>query len=163
MLLSSLGAAVAQGVMETSNAIAFSSDRDGNLEIYVMQPDTLVQTRITHNSDHDWDPAWSPDHSKIAFESDRDGKEQIWVMNANGTMQGPLTPNSADGDGDPAWSPDGISLAFTSMREGGQEIWVVNADGTLTRLTNNEAGDERPRLVARRDQDRLHLLARRQR
>ena len=40
--------------------IAFTSDRDGNKEIYVMNADGGDQTRLTNNPDSDFAPAWSP-------------------------------------------------------------------------------------------------------
>jgi WD40-like Beta Propeller Repeat len=47
--------------------IAFMSTRDGNGEIYVMNPDGSNQVNISHNSAFDEDPAWSPDGRWIAF------------------------------------------------------------------------------------------------
>ena len=49
--------------------IAFTTDRDGNFEIYVMNADGTGQTRLTNNAAADDEPAWSPDGSKIAFTS----------------------------------------------------------------------------------------------
>ncbi len=40
--------------------IAFSSDRDGNFEVYVMNADGSGQTRLTDNPGIDTNPAWSP-------------------------------------------------------------------------------------------------------
>jgi Tol biopolymer transport system component len=40
--------------------IAFQSDRDGNLEIYVMDADGSSQTNLTSNPADDWDASWSP-------------------------------------------------------------------------------------------------------
>ena len=40
--------------------IAFSSDRDGNAEIYVMNSDGSNQTRLTNNPADDTEPSWSP-------------------------------------------------------------------------------------------------------
>ncbi|HIF97442.1 MAG TPA: hypothetical protein EYQ54_10535 [Myxococcales bacterium] len=51
--------------------IAFSSDRDGNREIYVMNPDGTAQADVTNHPAHDNEPAWSPDSTGIAFESNR--------------------------------------------------------------------------------------------
>ena len=50
--------------------VAFSSDRDGNYEIYVMNADGSHQRRLTNNSALDLSPAFSPNGKKIAFESD---------------------------------------------------------------------------------------------
>ena len=61
--------------------IAFTSERDGNAEIYIMNSDGTKQTRLTNTFDIDeWATSWSSDGSKIAFESDRDGTWQIFVM-----------------------------------------------------------------------------------
>lgn len=40
--------------------IAFSSNRDGNWEIYLMRIDGLAQKRLTFNAVDDFAPAWSP-------------------------------------------------------------------------------------------------------
>ena len=40
--------------------IAFSSERDGNLEIYVMNADGTGQTRLTKNRSVDLSPTWCP-------------------------------------------------------------------------------------------------------
>jgi Tol biopolymer transport system component len=124
--------------------IAFESNRDGNSEIYSMNPDGSSQTRLTNNSFLDTEPTWSPNGTRIAFTSDRDGNEEIYVMNADGSGQTRLTTNSSEDD-DPAWSPDGARIAFTSDRDGNFEIYAMNADGTgQTRLTTNSDVDGSP-------------------
>jgi Tol biopolymer transport system component len=40
--------------------IAFTSQRDGNEEIYVMNPDGTGQTRLTNNTASDAGADWSP-------------------------------------------------------------------------------------------------------
>ena len=84
--------------------IAFSSERDGNLEIYVMNADGTGQTRLTNNPAEDEEPAWSPDGTRIAFHSHHNGNREIYVMNADGSGQTRLTNNPAD-ESEPAWSP----------------------------------------------------------
>ena len=53
--------------------IAFTSTRDGNSEIYVMNADGTNQTRLTNNTAFDAWPSFSPDSQKIIFTSLRDG------------------------------------------------------------------------------------------
>ena len=84
--------------------IAFTSEGDGNKEIYVMNADGSGETRITDNQADDTDPTWSPDGLRIAFVSDRDGNREIYVMNTDGGDQTRLT-NNPDSDFAPAWSP----------------------------------------------------------
>jgi Tol biopolymer transport system component len=142
----------------TKGRIAFTSDRDGNDEIYVMNADGSDQTRLTSYWAFDDQAAWSPDGANIAFTySDSDSLDSldsldlldslldiqfdIYVMNADDSDLTNLT-NSAAYDYSPAWSPDGAKIAFTSYRDGNPEIYVMNADGSgQTRLTNNSADD----------------------
>jgi TolB protein len=124
--------------------IAFNSDRDGNLEIYAMEPDGSGRVRLTNNAATDTFPAWSPDGQRIAFQSFRDGHSQIYVMNADGSGQVNLSNNVAS-DAQPVWSPDGQRIAFTSGRDGNAEVYVMNADGSgQSNLTHNAAPDVQP-------------------
>jgi Tol biopolymer transport system component len=127
--------------------IAFESNRDGNYEIYLTNPDGSGQLRLTNSpASIDVDPAWSPDGNRLAFESDRDkqGPSEIYVMNADGSNQTRLTVDPAN-DRNPKWSPLGQQIAFESNRDGTYEIYVMNADGTRpTRLTTDGALDSDP-------------------
>jgi len=84
--------------------IVFVSDRDGNIEVYVMNADGSSQTRLTNNAVNDFDPSWSPDGTKIAFNRVIDGNGEVFVMNADGSGQTNLSNNPA-GDGDTDWQP----------------------------------------------------------
>src|SRR5205809_4005343 len=122
--------------------LAFTTNRVGNDEIYVVDAAGTDVLNLSHNAANDDWPSWSPDGSKIAFHSDRDGNFEVYVMNADGTGAVNLTHNPAWDDLDPLWSPDGSKIAFTTTRDGNHEVYVMNADGTgLPRLTNNAAYD----------------------
>ena len=124
--------------------IAFTSERDGNLEIYVMNSDGSDPIRLTHNTSSDSQPAWSPDGKKLAIVSERDGNAEIYVMNADGSAVTRHTFNNA-ADESPVWSPDGEKIAFVSYIYGPGEIIVMGADGqNQMRLTNNPADDTQP-------------------
>jgi Tol biopolymer transport system component len=127
--------------------IAFTSYRDGNAEIYTMDPDGSNHIRLTNNAANDIYPTWSPNGSRIAFVSDRDGNLEIYVMNADGSSPTRLTTNSVL-DAGPTWSPDGSKIAFVTERDGGsRQIYVMNADGSSPINLSNKVGlrsDEQP-------------------
>ena len=57
--------------------IVFTSRRDGNNEIYVMDADGGNRERLTDNPANDRDPDWSPDGTKIAFASAETAEKSI--------------------------------------------------------------------------------------
>jgi TolB protein len=131
-LVSCPGSAVGQ--------LAFTDDRDGNDEIYLVNADGAGLQRLTTNPAVDIQPTWSPDGSKLAFSSDRGGKSNIYVMNVDGSNVLNLSQGSGD-DFLPAWSPDGSKIAFVRDLADPQTNWdifVMDADGgNQTNLTNN--------------------------
>jgi Tol biopolymer transport system component len=139
-----LTAAAQSAFPGTNGKIAFTSNRDGNDEIYTMNANGTGQTRRTNHAASDGQPAWSPDGSRIAFRSDRDGNFEIYTMNADGTGQTRRTTNAMS-DSAPSWSPDGTKIAFSTNRDGNFEIYTMNADGTnQIRRTNDAANDTGP-------------------
>ncbi len=124
--------------------IAFTSNRDGNFETYVINADGTNPVNVTNNAANDTDPSFSPDGTKIVFISARDGNNEIYVMNADGTNQTRLT-NNAVFEGQPSFSPDGSKIIFIALDGSNFDIYVMDADGSnQTRLTNNAAVDFLP-------------------
>jgi Tol biopolymer transport system component len=134
----------AVAVDSAGGRIAFTSNRDGNDEIYVMNADGSGVTRLTDNPAADEDPAWSPDGTRLVFTSTRDGNYDLYVMNADGSGVTRLTTDPSR-DESPAWC--GRRIAFESDRDLPQfpDIYVMNDDGTgVTRLTAGAAFDKQP-------------------
>jgi Tol biopolymer transport system component len=152
------------------HSIAFQSSRDGNNEVYVMNPDGSDQTRLTFDSRNDQRPDISPNGSQIVFVSNRitetnpTGDFEVFMMDADGGSVRQLTFNTAE-DSWPRWSPNGRWVAFHSNVDGNFEIYVIRPDGSdLTRVTEYTGLDQFPewspdgkQLAIRRDTD-LYLI-----
>ena len=61
------------GKAPTTPKILFTSTRDGNREVYMMNPDGSEQVNLTQHPADDLNAAWSPTGDKILFVSDRQG------------------------------------------------------------------------------------------
>ena len=112
--------------------IAFSSLRDGNAEIYVMNADGTGQTRLTQQLQRtDREPAWSPDGQQdrlrraTATATVRDLRDERRRHRADASDE-QLRVTTAR----PPGRPTGAKIAFASARDGNDEIYVMNADGS---------------------------------
>jgi Tol biopolymer transport system component len=106
-------------------AIAFTSTRAGNKDVYAIDPDGTHEVRLTSDPAADSQPAWSPSGTRIAFTSARGGGSHLWAMNADGSGQVQI---SLGADSKPAWSPDGAKIAFV-RRGTTDDLWVMDAGG----------------------------------
>ena len=80
----------------------------------------------------DFDPAWSPDGTRIAYSSNASGTQRLWIMNADGTNKHQVLPQSFPStERQPVWAPDTTSfLAVTATTDAGPGIAFVRDDGT---------------------------------
>jgi Tol biopolymer transport system component len=135
-----LGAATLFGrLLPPSPELVYASDRDGDLEIYRLDINRMVDAQLTHNHEPDSQPAWSPDGLHIAFVGERDYKGEIYLMSPDGSGSERLTDYSGR-DFSPSWSPDGNRIAFAARRTNMMEIMTIDVgDRTLRRLTGTDS------------------------
>jgi Tol biopolymer transport system component len=136
------------GPTPVDRGIVFSSARDGDFEIYVMDSDGNNVRQLTINETEgvveadDGSPSWSPDRRHIVFLSTRDhegdglASEEVYVMSADGSGQARLTDDEA-GEAGPSWAPDGETLLFARISTDAQaaqaprfELVRMKPDGT---------------------------------
>jgi Tol biopolymer transport system component len=67
--------------------ILFTSDRSGNLDVWMMRADGSDPRPLTTNPTSDGAATWSPDGNFIFFRSDRDGSWGIYMMDHEGGQQ----------------------------------------------------------------------------
>lgn len=124
--------------------IAFVSDRDGNVELYVMNADGSELRRLTNTPAVEGSPSWTADGRQIVYTSNATGNFQIWVINADGTDPRSLTQEPSS-NFQPAVSPDGRTIAFTSDRGGNYDIYLMSLDGSNQRnFTRSQLAETTP-------------------
>ena len=97
--------------------ILFTSTRDGNREVYIMNPDGSEQVNLTQHPATDLQAVWSPTGEQILFVSDRQGTRvrDLYVMDANGSnVRRVFKRKTGAWRGTPTWSPDGERFVYES-------------------------------------------------
>lgn len=135
--------------------LAYASDRDGPMAIYIRNMNTGSTRRLTTPfTGAQAKLAWSPDGKKIAFESALDseaGSQALYVADvATGNFNQIFSPSQdakgaqyeiAFEPGAPTWGPDSNTIALavqqsysTRFREGESEILTVDASTGATHI-----------------------------
>src|ERR1043165_1910780 len=100
--------------------IAFSSNRDGNYDVFVVAATGGKPKQLTFHSADDAVIGWSPDGEKILFTSSRNkgafpSVSTLFEISAEGGMEESLP---TDWGSSASYSPDGSKLAFTRHPSG---------------------------------------------
>ena len=132
-----------RGVALTS--IAFSSDRDGEKEIYLMDYDGFDQRRISGHRSISLSPAWSPSGDAVAYVSYFGGSgPAIYLADITTGKKAPVV-TSGSLNTSPTFSPDGRRIVFSRGMGANVEIFSCRRDGSeLKRLTTSPNIDANP-------------------
>ncbi len=158
----------AEATIGPDGRVAFTSVRDGDMEIYSMNGDGTDVRRLTNRQGPDGGPFFSPDGSKIVFRGREipDGPElddyqrlldqglwrptelEVFVMNADGSDLRQVT-DLGGASFAPFWHPDGERIMFSSNfhDSGGRnfDLFMTNLDGSsVEQVTFNETFDGFP-------------------
>ena len=97
----------------TTPKILFTSERDVNYEIYMMNPDGSEQVNLTQHPADDLQAAWSPTGEQILFVSDREGTRDLYLMDADGGNVRRVFKRKIEvWRTRPTWSPDSKQFAY---------------------------------------------------
>ena len=125
--------------------MAFTSDRAGTPQIYIVGADGLNLRRLTSESYADR-PTWSPPpFNEIAF-SARTGRGfdiKLYDLASGQTRQITFGEGSNES---PAYSPNGRHLAFTSTRAAGGavQVFTIGRDGRGLKQVTREGNNYTP-------------------
>jgi len=134
--------------------IAFSSDRFGNLDVFIIPVDGGQPTRLTYHSAGDQVLGWTPDGTRVLFSSQR--SERFGAMLYTVDLVGGMPVSAGPDIGVYAsYSPDGSKLAFNRKsqvywRKGYRgsnqsDVTVLNVgSGSFTELTDFNGMDSWP-------------------
>lgn len=129
------------GLLVGTELIVFTSNRDGNQEVYRMKTDGSEQINLSTNPANDSQPAGSPDGKIVLFTSDRDGNQEIYGLAEDGSGTVNLTNHPAS-DSLAVWDKNGDWIAFTTNRDGNSEVYMIAPDGSNPyNTTSNPAED----------------------
>lgn len=128
-------------VSPNGNTLTFSSDAEGNFDIFMKHLKTGELTQLTHSKFDDIHSSFSPDGSMITFRSNRTGQFEVYTMWVDGSHLDQITDGMASAR-HPSFSPDGRSIIFHSVEgQGRAAIAIVPVEGgDVSYLTSfNEA------------------------
>jgi TolB protein len=126
------------------SSLAFTSDRSGQKEIWVMDYDGQNQRRITGHRSTSMSPSWAPDGESLAYTSFFNGPPGIYLAELASGRKRPIV-NSGSLNTTPTFSPDGQRVAFARSVEGNVEVFsTARSGGNLRRLTHSGAIDTNP-------------------
>jgi eukaryotic-like serine/threonine-protein kinase len=115
-------------------SLAFSSNRTGNLDLWLLSLADGEQRQLTDDSADDWDPAFTPDGLSLVWSSNRSGAFEIWHMAVDGSGARQVSADGADAE-NPSVSPDGAWIVYNSFHPDHGGVWKVRPDGSdATRL-----------------------------
>jgi Tol biopolymer transport system component/predicted Ser/Thr protein kinase len=119
--------------------VSFASDRSGELEIWLADPDGSNATQLTSMQALSRGARWSPDGERIVYTSNPDGEWDIYVVGVAGGKPRNLTPHSVI-NSNPSFSRDGRWVYFNSGRSGAARIWkAAVTGGDAVQVTNSDA------------------------
>ena len=138
LLVLFLWCSVGSRVYGAEGKIVFTSNRDGEEAIYIMDGDGGSRYELTEGSN----PTWLPDGRTIGFVHRAD----VWTIDSDGTNRVRITKSrSDDGIASAAWSPNGRKIAYYGRLGPVWDIFVMDADGKNPKnLTRDQRYDGKP-------------------
>jgi Tol biopolymer transport system component len=114
--------------------LAFSAQRRGLTQLYVMNADGTGTRRIAEELDVRGAPAWSPDGRWLAVAANQDGEPHLFKIPLGGGTPVLLAKEYSV---DPVWSPSGQFLVYSGADVGTTfSVKAVRADGVPRPLPN---------------------------
>lgn len=121
-------------ISPNGDQIAFSSNRGGNWDIYLIgiQGNNLVP--LTNTPYNEYAPSWSPDGVSIAYQANLEGTEQLYIHNIVTNEVTQLTSGNESLVG-AVWSPDSRHIACFTLTQPHRLVIVDTQSGASEIVT----------------------------
>ena len=113
--------------------LLFTSNRSGNLDLWLLDRATGEYRQLTDDRAQDWDPAFTADGEGLLWSSDRGGHFEIWTARLDGSDRRQISNDGVDAE-NPVPSPDGRFVYHWSSNPEKIGIWRMGLDGSDARL-----------------------------
>ena len=136
-------AAALTGCAAERSTILFTSDRDGNLEIYSISSTGEDEKNLTESHRDEHSPLLSQNRRMVAFLTGVSSRSALEVMRVDGSERAQI----ANGEllSHHRWSPAGERMAFLGTQDERKRVMVGFTDGSgsglLTSIEAEEIGD----------------------
>ena len=117
---------VSPAISPDGTKIAFTSNRSGTYEVYILDLLENSISQITNIGAHVSSISWSNDGNYIAYDVYQNGHYDLIIQSTFDPNEAPIQLTDGNSNSfQPAWSPDGSQIAFVTDRSGRYEIWLV--------------------------------------
>jgi serine/threonine protein kinase/Tol biopolymer transport system component len=96
-------------------ALSMPDQQAGTFDIWILEIERNLLTRLTFETETELRPIWSPDGKQVAFSSDARGRNKIYVKPVSGASASELLFDSPDDCYVTDWSPDGKTISYSKI------------------------------------------------
>jgi TolB protein len=118
--------------------VLYSSNRSGNLDLWIVDTATGAVRRLTDDASQDWDPAFTPDGDHVLWSGGRSGNLEIWMARVDGSGAHRITQDGVDAQ-NPTMSVDGEWIVYSTGNPAHPGIHAIRPDGTDDRRLSAQA------------------------
>jgi len=120
------------------------SRKDGDVDVYTLELNSQVLTRMTFDPGIDTEPSWSADGKKLYFNSDRAGGPQIYEIDVANPNRATRVSFEGSYNARPRVSPDGKQLSVVHLDRGNYRIAVIDLASKGLQVLSEGRQDESP-------------------
>lgn len=120
------------------------SRKDGDVDVYTLNLNSQVLTRMTFDPGIDTEPTWSTDGNKLYFMSDRAGGPQIYEIEVAQPNRATRVSFEGSYNARPRLSPDGKQMAVVHLDRGNYRIATIDLASKAVQVLSQGRQDESP-------------------